>query len=157
MLQTVDYSRIFADATVDVLATFMDEPAVAGPLQEVRGSVPLLEVAVLLGITGNMQGRLLLEFSKECALAVCEAMNFGEPFEDFDDMAIATLCELANLAGGRAITILNDGGGEFSIAPPTILYGTGMRASGVTSIISVVPVETSVGTIIVNVSVAKKA
>ena len=157
MLQTMDYSRVFADATVDVLATFMEKPATAGPLQTVRGSVPLLEVAVLLGITGNMQGRLLLEFSEETALKVCEAMNFGEPFETIDEMATATLCELANLAGGRAITLLNDGGGEFSIAPPTILYGTGMRASGVQSEVSVVPVETEAGTIIVNVSVAKKA
>ena len=104
-----------------------------------------------------MEGRLLLEFTEETALKLCEAMNFGEPFEELDDMAFATLCELANLAGGRAITLLNDGGGSFSIAPPTILCGKGMRASSAQAQSQVVPVETEAGTIIVNVCVARKA
>ena len=29
MLKTIDYSRLFADATVEVLATFMEQPAEA--------------------------------------------------------------------------------------------------------------------------------
>ena len=78
MLKTIDYTKLFADATVEVLATFIDEPASTGELSEREEPIQLNEVVVLLGIVGDLKGQLLLEFSRDSALALCEAMNFGE-------------------------------------------------------------------------------
>ena len=128
-----NYSRFFADATVDVLSTFMDAPAEVGPPTEVEGVSEVQEVTVLLGLTGSLEGCFFLEFSKPSALKICEFMNFGEPFEELDDFACATLCELANLAGGRAVTLLNDNGGTLSIAPRGDGPGSSGRSQGQSS------------------------
>ena len=147
-----NFSRFFADATVDVLSTFMDAPAEVGPPTEVEGVSEVQEVTVLLGLTGSLEGCFFLEFSKPSALKICEFMNFGEPFEELDDFACATLCELANLAGGRAVTLLNDNGGTLSIAPPTIFCGKEMRIGG-TKNKFLIPVSTEAGCININVSI----
>lgn len=151
MLKTINYSQVFADATVDVLTTFMEAPRTEAR-QEICGAQNLPEVTVLLGILGSIQGRLAIGMTHECALKMCEAMNFGEPFEELDELALATLCELANLAAGRAVSALNDGGSNLSITPPTVICGKDMQASGNQLSTSMIPVITSVGRLGVSVS-----
>ena len=151
MIKT-NYSHLFAEATVDVLATFLEEAAQVGEMRE-SGSVTLLgECIVFTGLTGALQGRFLLEFNTECALALCQAMNFGEEFSDLDDFALATLAELANLAGGRAVSILNNRGVAVSLTPPTVLCGSGMRAIDICPTV-ILPVHTVAGDLNINVSI----
>ena len=151
MLKT-DYSGCFSRATVEVLATYLEQPARAGAPVQVSDPSELQEVTVIIGITGDMEGRLMLELSKGCALRLCESMNFGEPFSSLCSLARSTLAEMGNLVAGRAVTMLNDEGSKFSITPPVILCGVGMKASGLLNP-TIVPVITEHGTVLVNTAV----
>lgn len=151
MLKT-NFATAFAEAATDVLATYLEKPAKTGRPTEVADPQELQEVAVIIGITGGMEGRLVLELDTACALRVCEAMNFGEPFDSLNPMARSTLAELANLIAGRAVTLLNDNGSAFSITPPVILCGIGMRASGVLSSTVIIPIDTELGRLMVNIA-----
>lgn len=148
----IDYAGCFARAAVDVLETYLEQPVRNQEAIEANDPNELQEVAVIIGITGQMEGRLLLEFGKETALKLCEAMNFGEPFAELNDLARSTLAELGNLVAGRAVTLLNDNGSRFSITPPVILCGIGMKASGVLNS-TIIPVQTELGAVMVNVAV----
>lgn len=149
---TQNFASDFTRAAVEVLETYLENPAYVATGADATGAEELEEVAVIIGITGRLEGRMILELGKNTALRLCEALNWGEPFPAFNDMARATLAELANLVSGRAVTYLNDKGTAVSITPPVIFCGMGMKASSVL-VPFVVPIETDCGKLKVNVAV----
>ena len=145
----------FMRATQDVLETVQDRPVRLGPSLQISSPVEVMEVCVILGLTGDLGGRLLFEFSRQDALSIAGAMNFGETFTDLEGMARATLCELGNLIAGRALTTLNDEGGNLSISPPFFLCGLGIRAADDNPVLRFA-CETGSGNMFVNISTRNK-
>lgn len=141
-----------AQATEEVLVQVLDGEVKRGQLSLVQSPVEILEVAVILGLTGDYEGRILFEFGHSTALKIAVAMNFGEPFEELDSMARATLSELGNLIAGRFVSLHNDSGGELHISPPILMCGIGMRSSD-QSAVHRIGVETNCGEVFVNLSV----
>jgi chemotaxis protein CheX len=141
-----------AQATEEVLMQVLDGEVKRGDVSMVHSPVEILEVAVILGLTGDYEGRILFEFSHASALKIAVAMNFGEPFEELDHMARATLSELGNLVAGRFVSLHNDAGGELHISPPILMCGIGMRSSD-QSAVHRIAVETNCGQVFVNLSV----
>lgn len=145
----------FSRATEEILNTILEKPVTVGDSFTCTAPVDVMEVVVILGLTGDMEGRVLLECSEQTALKIVEAMNFGEAFETLEPMARATLNELGNLVAGRALTLFNDAGGRLSMTPPMLLCGVGMRASD-RAPVHVIPVETEHGPMRVNLSVKSR-
>ena len=145
-------TETFVQATVEVLRDLYDEEYAPTPIVNVPSPVSILDVAVIVGLTGDWQGRVLFEFSMPTALGVVSVMNFGEVFEDLDSMARATLSELGNLVAGRAVTLVNDRGGMVHISPPILMAGLGMRSSD-ESPVQRFTVPTSSGEVGVNIAV----
>lgn len=143
-------------ATVEVLEQVLDGEVKRGESSMVQSPVEILEVAVILGLTGDYEGRILFEFGHGTALKIAVAMNFGEPFEELDSMARATLSELGNLIAGRFVSLHNDSGGELHISPPILMCGIGMRSSD-QSAVHRIAVETNCGEVFVNLSVRPRA
>ena len=141
-----------ARATEEVLVQVLDGDVRRGQVSLVQSPVEILEVAVILGLTGDYEGRILFEFSHATALKIAVAMNFGEPFEEMDPMARATLSELGNLIAGRFVSLHNDAGGELHISPPILMCGIGMRSSD-QSAVHRIGVETNCGQVFVNLLV----
>ncbi len=139
-------------AAEEVLHQVLDEPVGQSRVSLVNSPVEILEVAVILGLTGDLEGRLLFEFSHATALQVAKAMNFGESFEELDPMARATLSELGNLVAGRFVSLHNDAGGELHISPPILMCGIGMRSSDQMAVHRI-SVATQCGAVVVNLSV----
>ncbi len=149
---TQNFASDFTRGAVEVLETYLENPAYVATGTEESGGDDLEEVAVIIGITGRVEGRMILEMGMKTALRLCEALNWGEPFAAFNEMARATLSELANLVSGRAVTYLNDKGTLVSITPPVIFCGKGMKACSYLTPF-VVPIETDCGQLKVNVAV----
>lgn len=145
----------FATAAEEVLNQVLEEPVKVGEAFNCTSPVEVMEVVVILGLTGDLEGRVLLELSEKTALKVVEAMNFGEAFDNLDSMARATLSELGNLVAGRALTLFNDDGGHLSMTPPMLLCGIGMRASDKHPV-HTIPVETGHGPVRINLSVKSR-
>lgn len=80
-----------------------------------------LSLSIIIGLSGNTNGRILLNTSVEFGKNIAVAMNFGDPLENEDDLYIY-LAEFANMFCGRAATYINNefGKREIWISPPAI-------------------------------------
>jgi chemotaxis protein CheX len=65
---------------------------------------------------------------KDTALFVVSCMN-GEEFKSMDEMAKATIQELANMITAQAVTKLHDLGFKFDLTPPALFTGDNMEVS----------------------------
>lgn len=129
MVSIDNCTESFRRASLEVLQDVLEVTLSPGPVLSVDSPVAILEVAVIVGITGDVEGRVLFELSTDTAMRVSSVMNFGETFLEFDSMVRATLAELGNLIAGRAVTLINDEGGDLHISPPILMCGLGMRSS----------------------------
>jgi chemotaxis protein CheX len=144
--------EFFYEATKDVLDQILDEAVKPCGIQKVDSPSEILEVAVILGLTGHQEGRVVFEFSQQTGLNIAKVMNFGEEFLELDHMARATLSELGNLIAGRAVTLINNAGGLLQISPPILMCGIGMRCSDM-SAVHKMKFGTHVGDVFVNLSI----
>ena len=96
----------------------------------------------------------------ETALNIASAMN-GEKLEEFDDLAKATISELANLITAQAVTKLHELGFKFDLTPPALFAGEKMEIAalgGSTDSVEalIVPLITECGKIEVNVAIRER-
>lgn len=80
-----------------------------------------LSLSIIIGLSGNTNGRILLNTSVEFGKNIAIAMNFGDPLDNEDDLHVY-LAEFANMFCGRAATHINNAFGkrEIWISPPAI-------------------------------------
>ncbi|MDD3436836.1 MAG: chemotaxis protein CheX [Candidatus Gastranaerophilales bacterium] len=80
-----------------------------------------LSLSIIIGISGNTNGRILLNTSVDYGKNIAVAMNFGDPLENEEDLHVY-LAEFANMFCGRAATHINNAFGkrEIWISPPAI-------------------------------------
>lgn len=152
----VEYINPFVEAAFNVLNEVLSEEVKRGELYLKATSQPVLGVAAIVGLAGDVEGRVLLDMSLETALAIASAMN-GEEITELDDLGKATITELANIITGQAVTKLHDLGFKFDLTPPALITGENMVVSdsGVEALI--VPAEISGGKLEVNVAIRERA
>ena len=121
----LEYINPIIDSAVNVLSDFTSAPVERGSLQLQEGSERSKDVAALIGIAGDVEGRIILEMAKDTALSMAGLMN-GEHFDDLDPLALDTLMELANVIVARAVSTLNDMGYTFRLTPPLIFTGANL-------------------------------
>jgi chemotaxis protein CheX len=76
-------------------------------------------LAALVEITGDIEGRVVLDLDVQSARAAAEAMGDTEAPEE-TSLASEAVLELANQVIGNAVTALNDQGFRFKVHPPTL-------------------------------------
>ena len=152
----VEYINPFVEAAFNVLREVLSEEVKRGELYLKSTSQPVLGVAVIVGLTGDVEGRVLFDMKRTVALTIASQMN-GEELQTMDDLAKATISELANMITGQAVTKLHELGFKFDLTPPAIITGDNMEVSnsGVEALI--VPVELQAGKIEINVAVRERA
>jgi len=147
----VEYVKPFAQATYEILKDILNVPITRGQLSLIKTPVSIEGVAVVIGLTGEVEGRVLFDMGIDTAKKIAEAMNYEE-LESFDSLARATISELGNIITGRAVTLLNDGGFKFNITPPLLIVGEKMETSDQLHETLVIPLNTEYGTFNVNVA-----
>ena len=76
-------------------------------------------VAAIVEITGDIEGRIILDTDPATAMQVAKHLAGGD-VDTSDELVRETVCELANMVIGNAITSLNDQGFHFKISPPEL-------------------------------------
>ena len=71
-------------------------------------------VAALVAVKGDIEGRVIVDLDPPTAALT------GTEVPETDAMVSETVCELANLVIGNAVTSLNDQGFRFKIHPPEV-------------------------------------
>ncbi|MCL2478741.1 MAG: chemotaxis protein CheX [Treponema sp.] len=124
----VEYINPFVEASFNVLKEVMNTEVKRGDLFLKSSTMSIRGVAALVGLAGDVEGRVLFDMDKDTALMVVSAMN-GEEFTAMDEMAKATIQELANMITAQAVTKLHELGFKFDLTPPALFTGDNMEVS----------------------------
>lgn len=112
--------------------------------------------ASLVTIKGDIEGRILFDIDMPTAARVASYLA-GSPMPENDEVARETVCELANMVVGSAITSLNDQGFEFKILPPVVHDGEMGEKSSEEQEALVMCFETASGKVFLNIAMRYNA
>lgn len=156
----VEYINPFVESAYSVIQEVLGVEVQRGDLYLKSTSMPVLGVAAIVGLAGDVEGRVLFDMSRETAIQIANGMLSSmdmEPIDSLNDMGRATITELANMITGQAVTKLHDLGFTFDLTPPAIFTGDNMEVSdpGVEALI--VPMDVPQGRVEVNVAIRERA
>jgi len=151
----IEYIDPFVEAAHEILDSVLESGAKKGELYLKESSTPILGVAILVGLAGDVRGRILLDMTRETAMKISDAMN-GEQTGEFNALAKSTITEIGNMIGGLAITKLSNIGFQFHMSPPSLLTGENMEITSPSIETVIVPIETEFGTVELNVAVKER-
>ena len=155
----VEYINPFVESTYSVLKEVLNAPVKRGEIYLKPTSMAIKGVAALVGLAGDVEGRVLFDMTKGTALNVAGTMN-QEEFKVLDEMAKATIQELANMITAQAVTKLHDLGFKFDLTPPALFTGENMEVSSNLGEVEalIVPMGLGeIGEIEVNVAIRERA
>ncbi|HEC62558.1 MAG TPA: chemotaxis protein CheX [bacterium] len=152
----VEYINPFVEAAFNVLKEVLGTEITRGDLYLKSTSQPVMGVTAIVGLAGGVEGRVLFDMSLETAMAIASAMN-SEELPDFNDLAKATISELANMITAQAVTKLHDLGFEFDLTPPALFTGKNMEVADLNVEALIVPVEMPLGKIEINVAIRERS
>jgi chemotaxis protein CheX len=147
------YIRPFVDSAQRVLEKVLSERAVPGEIVLSSAPVTSRGVTSIVGVTGEGEGRVLFDMSAQTALAISSVMN-GRPQSELDDLARDSIAELAGMMTGTAVSALADDGHRLKVSPPTLVAGANVTISNLALETLIVPIETPLGEVVVNVAIA---
>ena len=151
----VEYINPFVERAFNVLKEVLATEINRGDLYLKPTSQPVLGVTAIIGLTGDVEGRVLFDMSMETAIAIASAMN-GEEMETLDELGKATITELANMVAAQAVTKLYELGFQFDITPPAIFTGENMEVTNSELEALIVPIEMPLGKLEINVAVRER-
>jgi chemotaxis protein CheX len=141
----VEYINPFVEAAFNVLKEVLGTDVKRGDLYLKSSTMQIMGVAALVGLAGDVEGRVLFDMTKDTALSVASSMN-GEEMKVMDDMVKATITELANMITAQAVTKLHDLGFKFDLTPPALFTGDNMEISNNLEVEAlIVPMELGTG------------
>lgn len=153
----VEYINPFISASQTVLKdlvqveTSLGKPYLTDPTFE--GDT----LIIIIGITGELRGQVIIDMTKETACGVASKMMMGMPVEELNDMAKSAVSELANMILGNTATIFSKKGINLDITPPSLAIGNSISISVSDSKIICIPLTLPDGTAInLNVAIKEK-
>lgn len=146
----IDFITPFLEATEEILEELLNLNPQRGEM-ELKASETIPDVGVLVGITGQAVGRMLIILDKTLAEKLVSIMN-GEFYDLETDMAQSTIGEIGNMIMGRSITKLYDLGFHFEITPPSVIVGRSIKISTLGIETLAIPYELPYGKMEINVS-----
>jgi chemotaxis protein CheX len=163
----VEYINPFVESAFSVLKEYVGNDVKRGEIG-LTPSMTIMGVAAMVGLAGDVEGRVLFDMTLETALKVAGVMNSEHDdanritdlyvFEELDDLAKGTIQELANMITGQAVSRLHDLGFKFDLTPPALFTGYNLEVTNLGGVEAlVVPVELGPnGTIVVKVAIREK-
>lgn len=122
----IEYINPFIESAMEILSTTVTPEIKQGELFLKPSIKPMHGLALIVGIAGEVTGRVVIDMPQELGLKIASIMN-EEDFNEFDELVNATLTELANMIVGKAVTKLHENGFSFDITPPLIFIGDNLR------------------------------
>ena len=148
----VEYINPFSEAAYNILSEVLSEDIKRGDLYLKSTCMPVMGVAAIVGLAGDVEGRVIFDMTLDTALKIASAMN-NEELSEFDELARATITELANLITAQAVTKLHDLGFKFDLTPPALFTGENMKISNNDIEALIVPMTAPQGRVEINVAI----
>lgn len=104
-------------------------------------------VLVLIGLTGEIYGSVVITFSEKMANRIASTM-MGSPVTELTEISKSAVGELCNMILGNAATLFSQKKKNIDITPPTILTGDNIKISPHKNIIVCIPLKFEGGEVI---------
>ena len=120
---SVEYINPFLAAATTILKqTCMIEAAIGKPgLKDMKVSHDSL--IIIIGITGDVRGQVIIEFNNAVACDIAGKMMMQGPLPELGEIGFSAICELGNMVLGNAATLFSSQGIGIDITPPTVGMG----------------------------------
>jgi len=126
-----EYINPFLESTQDVFKQMLGMSIEKKKLELRDDFVAGLDVNILIGVIGDLQGSVIYSFTKKTALEIVKSMA-GMDFTEIDPLVASALGEIGNIISGNSITRLAKINYRCDIAPPQIILG-GNRSISIAS------------------------
>ena len=146
----------FLQAATEVLGSELGSAPRRGSIGLQRSAQTRDEVTAVVAVTGSVAGMVIFAMTEATATAIVSRM-LGQDFPQFDALAQSGIAELGNVITGRAAVLLAEAGLESEIAPPMLLLGRGAQISTLDVQRLVIPLETDVGQVEIQVALKPAA
>ena len=147
----MDLIQPFIGSLDAVLAEMMKAPAKIVDLTMEEEGYRRKGLAASVVFRGQIEGRVILDMDPAAAAHVAGYLS-GEEVSEAESIVPETVCELANMVIGNAVTQLNDRGFQFKVLPPEILTAGQLEKAGFDSEATILSFETPQGTVHLNIS-----
>jgi chemotaxis protein CheX len=134
-----------------VLAQGLNLPISIGNISMEEDTYRRKGLAALVWLTGDIEGRVILDVDAPTAVRVASRMA-GSELPESDMLVRETVCELANQVIGNAVTTLNDQGFHFRVHPPVLHTAERGTSSSEDTEAIVFCFETELGSIFMNMA-----
>jgi len=149
----VELINVFIKAATDVLQSEVGEETTAGSVRVLSSAQTSEEVTVMIGVSGDVRGMVLLGMSERTAKAIVSRM-MGEPCPLFDELAQSGIAEMGNVITGIATQGLEAHGLSVTISPPALIAGgPGIMISTINFRRFVVPLKCGLGDIALHAAI----
>jgi len=141
----------FINAADAVLSQGLQGSTKVGSLSMEEDAYRRKGVAGMVALTGDIEGRIVLDLEPQTAVRVASHYA-GAELPESDGLVKETIFELANQVVGNAVSALNDQGFHFRVHPPVLLTAEqGDKTSEDTEAL-MISFETSLGHVFMNVA-----
>jgi len=123
-----EYVNPFAECAFSALKKAISNDVKKGKVILKPHSMPILGVAALVEFAGDLEGRVLLDMTRDTALFAAGKIN-GKKFILLDDAGKTAIEELAKNITTQAVTKLRDQGYKVNLTPPMLFVGDNMEIS----------------------------
>ena len=122
MAISAEHINPFLMASVKILMDVCQVDATMGKTSVKAAEFTQDSLIIMIGVTGEMKGQVLINFSSSVACDIASKMTFMK-ITEIDELASSAICELGNMILGNAATIFSKNGICIDITPPTICKG----------------------------------
>ncbi len=138
-MATVDikYINPFVKATIMVLDMLGITGGTLGKPSLSDMKFPDRAFLIQVGITGGMNGQVIIGLTEQKAKDTASIMMMGMPVNELDDMACSALGELGNMIMGNTSTIFSTMNIVFDITPPLSMHGYELKLQAKTTAIKI--------------------
>ncbi len=116
-----DYINPFVDSAENVIESLIPSNTKRSALT-LKDCISANGISATIFLAGNVEGRVVLDLDPTVAKKIAGALN-GIEINEMDHLAIDTICEIANIIIGKAVTSLNNKGFKFKSSPPSFFIG----------------------------------
>jgi chemotaxis protein CheX len=147
----MDLIQPFIGSLDAVLAEMMKAPVAIADLTMEEEGYRRKGLAAVVAFKGQIEGRIILDMEPRAAAKIAEFMA-GGAVDPSEPIVPETVCELANMVIGNAVTLLNDRGFQFRVYPPALLTEDQCAKIGSDSEATILSFDTPAGAVHLNIS-----
>lgn len=146
-----EYIEPIVNSTKAVLRNVLGTEVESGETALVDGEAISGDIMIIVQVSGDSEGSLILTMEAPTAARVCSAMS-GAECGPLNDESLDMMAELANMITGNATSALCDLGHDFTLFPPLVFAADRLRERAPGVEMFRIPVRSVLGEIQVNVA-----